>query len=80
MRPLEHRARPRRDIVPAYLVRAGHHLAGFLEETSGARNQVSPAQSAGSANAAESIVKIGRKIGAGDGIRTVVPDLGKDHG
>jgi integrase len=39
-----------------------------------------PAQPAGAAKAAQAIVNTGRVVGAGEGIRTLDPDLGKDQG
>ena len=59
------------------------HLRDAAERaiTGGARNSRAtspkPGQSAGAAKAAQSLVTTGRKIGAGEGIRTLDPDLGK---
>ena len=36
-----------------------------------------PGQSAGAADAAQQYKETGRKVGAGEGIRTLDPDLGK---
>ena len=47
----------------------------------GARNSRAPSpklgQSAEAAEAAQTVVTTGRKVGAGEGIRTLDPDLGK---
>ena len=59
------------------------HLRDAAERaiTGGARNSratsPNPGQSAGAAKAAQTVVTTGRRIGAGEGIRTLDPDLGK---